>query len=149
MPFVVCLFFVIFYVQCSNVDENISLVIWQRKHFQNRCTCAQVLNNKSVLSLVPRLSTWRYPQPQLGHLQLLIDIWYTAPVLLSIDVCCPRPGCSKRQMLIDGQTDRRTDTRPLHRLCTAYYADSVRNQVCCFSGTLQWYTMQIGGQIKQ
>ena len=33
-------------------------------------------------------------------------------------VCCPRPGCDKRQISIDrtdGRTDERTDTRPLHR----------------------------------
>ena len=40
----------------------------------------------------------RTSAPQLGHLQL------------SIDICCPRPGCSKRLMSIDG-TDGRTDKR--------------------------------------
>ena len=35
------------------------------------------ITNKSVLSLVPRLSTWRYPQ--LGRLQLLTDSRYAAP----------------------------------------------------------------------
>ena len=54
--------------------------------------------NKPVLSLTPRLSTRRYPQPQLGRLQL------------SIDICCPRPGCEKRQMSING-TDRQPDGR--------------------------------------
>ena len=52
---------------------------------------------------------------------------------LSIDICCPRPGCGKLQSAIDGQketnqqhvaaavdlrerqTDGQTDTRPLHR----------------------------------
>jgi len=37
---------------------------------------------KSVLSLVPRLSTRFCLQPQLEHLQL------------SVDTCCPRPRCS-------------------------------------------------------
>jgi len=55
--------------------------------------------NKPVLSLTPRLSTRRNPQPQLGRLQL------------SIDICCPRPGCEKRQTSING-TDSRTDGHP-------------------------------------
>ena len=59
---------------------------------------------KSVFSLVPRLTTWRYPQPQLGRLQL------------SIDICCPRPGCGKRQISTDGTggltPDRYIDPAP-------------------------------------
>jgi len=39
------------------------------------------------------------PQPQLGRLQLAIDI------------CCPRPGCGKRRMSIDvTETDGLTDS---------------------------------------
>jgi len=70
-----------------------------------------------VLSLVPRLSTWRYPQPQLGRLQL------------STDACCPRPSGGKRQMWSTGQTDRRTPDRYI-----AYYAGSVNNRLVCLGG---------------
>jgi len=90
-----------------------------RLHLIQWCQICQW--NKFASSLVPRLSTWRYPQPQLGHLQL------------SIDICCPRPaaGCDKRQMSSKGtnrQTDKRTpdgniDPAP-HTMLTA----SVRHQ---------------------
>ena len=55
---------------------------------------------------------------------------------LSIDISCP-PGAqqqTRRTPLlrsidgIDRQTHRRTDIRPLHRPCSAYYADNVNNQ---------------------
>ena len=66
---------------------------------------------KSVLILVPRLSTWRYTQLQLWRLQIWIDIWRR------------RPGCSKAAAVLwrrwqtwikggfcvqDRETDRRT-----------------------------------------
>ena len=65
---------------------------------QTQSAAARDGHNKSLLSLAPRLSTWRCPHSQLGRLQLLTDI------------CCPRPGCGKRLMSIDG-TVRRTDGR--------------------------------------
>ena len=59
-------------------------------------------------------------QSQIGHLQLSID---------REGICCPRPGCGKWQMSIDG-TDRRTDRRTDgwtdgHRTCTAHHAGIV------------------------
>ena len=47
-----------------------------------------------------------------------------------IDICCPRPGCSERQASFYG-TDGRTDTRSLHRPCTACYAHCVNNFRLC------------------
>jgi len=74
---------------------------------------------ESALRLEPRLSTRRYPQPQLGRLQLAINI------------CCSRPGCGKRRISTD-RTDRQTDTRPLrHTPCIAYYAGSSVNNPNC------------------
>ena len=88
-------------------------------------TISQFLNTrksygyKPVLSLVPRLSTWRYPQSQLGRGQLSID---SRRKQLLIDICCPRPSSAVNQLhvaaAVDGherQTDGQTDTRPLHR----------------------------------
>ena len=42
------------------------------------------------LSLVPRLWTWRYPQPQLGRLQISIDSRYAAPACRSISAARAR-----------------------------------------------------------
>jgi len=75
--------------------------------------------NKSMLSLVPRLATCRYQQPQLGSVMPSLQ--------QSCDICCQRPGCSKQQMSIDRTdrcADRRTDTCTLHRPCTTYYVGS-------------------------
>ena len=54
--------------------------------------------------------------------------------LLSIDICCTRPSSAANQphvaTAVDRrgiETDRRTDTRPLHRHPTAHYSNSVDN----------------------
>ena len=74
------------------------------------------LTNQSMLTVVPRLSTRRYP-----HL------------LLSAGACSyqsisPAPAEGAQQqtsctplLLSIGGLDIRTDTRPLHRPCSAYY----------------------------
>ena len=76
------------------------------------CTYCHFLN-KSVLSLIPRFSTWRYQQPQLGRLQISVDIWRR--------LCCRQPGCGKVAVALSpaadistGQTDGRTDMRPFY-----------------------------------
>ena len=69
--------------------------------------------NKSVLSLVTQLSTWCYP-----HL-LLACTWHWRRALSSKPAarhCCCRSMANR---------DRRTDSRSLHRPCSAYYASSV------------------------
>jgi len=85
--------------------------------------------NKSVLSLLRRLSTQRYPH-----------------VLLSAGACSTAPAANDRHQLQTqansstlgghrcccrsmGQTDGRTDDRQLHRPCSVYYAGSVNNSV--------------------
>ena len=86
------------------------------------CTYCHFLN-KSVLSLIPRFWTWRYQQPQLGRLQISVDIWRR--------LCCRQPGCGKvAAALSPAQTyrrDRRTDgrTRVHFMTLTAYYVDRV------------------------
>ena len=52
---------------------------------------------------------------------------------LSINICCPRWNSAANGLhaaaAVDLQgTDRRTDIRPLHRPCTAYYGGSVNKQ---------------------
>ena len=68
-----------------------------------------------VLSLVPRLSTWRYPQPQLGCLQLSIDSRYAAPASLG-RYLLPAPRL-RQAADVDRQDGmaRRTDWRTLDR----------------------------------
>jgi len=72
--------------------------------------------NKSVLSLVSWLPTWRYLQPQLGRLHLVRG----ASSSRSISAARVRAVASSKRRLT-GQTD----TRPLHRHCIAYYMGSV------------------------
>jgi len=76
--------------------------------------------NKPVLSLVPRLSTRRCP-----HLLLSACAAFRS---LSIDICCPRSAANPPHTAaaVD-RRDGRTDTRPLHRPCSAYRAESARS----------------------
>jgi len=89
------------------------------------------LHKKSVLSLVPRLTTRCCPHPQLGCLRLLIDRQYVTSA--AVDICCMRPSSAANQphiaAAVDRQ-DRQTDRhRPFHcTSCTAYYAGSVSKQ---------------------
>jgi len=93
-----------------------------------------------MLSLVPRFSTWRYPRPQLRRLQISINRAYLAPAHglreAAAALWSRRQILIERQLLSTGQTDGRTDTRPLHRPCTAYYAVSVNKPfwVLCTAG---------------
>ena len=71
-----------------------------------------------MLSLVSRLSTWCYPLQKPGRGQQI-----------SISICCSRLSSAANQPHVtaavdrrDRQMDGRTDARPLHRSCTAYYA---------------------------
>ena len=77
--------------------------------------------NNPVLSRVPRLSTWRCPQPQLGRLRLSIDGPVDRYLLhaseLSSKLAARR--CCCRSMV---QTDGRTDGRTPH-----YYIDPAPN----------------------
>jgi len=69
------------------------------------------LHKKSVLSLVPRLTTWCCPHPQLGCLRLLIDRQYVTSA--AVDICCTRPSSAANQPHIAAAVDRRdrqTDT---------------------------------------
>jgi len=80
--------------------------------------------NKSVLSLVPRLSTRRCPHLLLsaGCRRTSNRSMFTAGAALSSAAarrCCCRSTGQRR-------TDGRTDTRPLHRPFSAYYASSVK-----------------------
>jgi len=66
-----------------------------------------------------------------------------APLLLGgrLDISCPLGAQqqTRRTPLLrsidgtDNQTDKRRDTRPLHRQCYAYYADSVSKVFQAFS----------------
>ena len=90
---------------CHQADEVAAVLCWTHQSLSSRATPAvkrdlytpECFTNKSVLSLIPQLSTTCYPQPQIGHLQL------------SINTCCQQPGCGKWQMSITGQTDWQTD----------------------------------------
>jgi len=67
---------------------------------------------------------------QLGRLQLAMDSRYAAPAavdryLLAAPMLQHTADADRR----DRQTDGRTDTQPLHRPCTAYYAGSVNRQI--------------------
>ena len=68
-----------------------------------------------VLSLLRRLSTWRYPHAERRHLQ------HGAQLL--IDISCPQ-GISSKSAAAN-RWDIRTDARPLHRPCCAYCAGGV------------------------
>jgi len=72
------------------------------------------------------LSTWRYL-----HLLLSSGTCRTTSATrpwLSTDISCPQQQTHRQPLLllIDG-TDRWTNTRPLHRSCSAYYVGSVNN----------------------
>ena len=70
--------------------------------------------HNSVLSLVPRLSTWRYPQPQLGRLQLSVDSRYAAPAAVD-RYLLPAPELSSKPDALAAAVDRRdrqTDGQP-------------------------------------
>ena len=82
------------------------------KHdYRQYSTIRSHYNYKSVLSLVPRLSTWRCPQLARRR-------------QLSIDICRPRPSYGNQLRVAaafdrrDRQTDRRTDTAPLRPAST-------------------------------
>ena len=90
-------------------------------------TISQFLNTrksygyKPVLSLVPRLSTWRYPQSQLGRGQLSID---SRRMQLLMDICCraraqQQTSCTSLLLSMDTR-DRRTDRRTPDRYIDAY-----------------------------
>ena len=69
-----------------------------------------------MLSLAPRLSTWRYPQPQLGRLQMPIDSRYAAPAavnryLLPAATLSSKPAVRRCCCRSTGQTERQTDGR--------------------------------------
>ena len=68
--------------------------------------------NKSVLRLVPRLSTWCYPLPQLGHLQLLIDSQYEVPAAVDQYLL---PMLMLRHAAHVDWRDRQTDGRTVNR----------------------------------
>ena len=71
-----------------------------------------------MLSLVPRLSTWRYPHLLLSAAPAAIDRHLLhAPALSSKPVARAAAAVDRR--------DRRTDNRPLHKPCSAYCARSV------------------------
>jgi len=94
--------------------------------------------SKSVLSLVPRLSTWRYPQPQLGREQQISSgRRYAAPVaidrhLLPVPELSSKP--SHAAAAVD-RRDRRTDGRtPDRSIDPAPHAMRGRNK----SRILDW-----------
>ena len=76
----------------------------------------KALSNKSVFSLVPRLSIW--------HARFAAERRAAMPRLLSIDISCLRGAqqqtrrcCFWSMGETDGQRDWQTDARPLHRPC--------------------------------
>ena len=82
---------------------------------------------KSVLSVVPRLSTWRGPQPQLGRLQMSIHSRrYAAPAavdryLLHAPELRSTPATCWCYCRSTGQTDRhRTVTYSLQRILSGH-----------------------------
>ena len=90
--------------------------------------------NKSVLSLVPRFSTWRCPQPQLRRLKISIDSWYGASAAVDRYLLHARAGAQQQTsgtsllLSIDGTDgltnglrtpDRYTDPVPF-KLCRTY-----------------------------
>jgi len=81
--------------------------------------------NNFVLSLLRRLPTWRYPQPQLGGLQLSTDSRVERGAHSCRWISAARAHAAARRQMSTGQTDGRKDTRPLHRPCTAYCAGRV------------------------
>jgi len=137
------------YKQLTSLCSSIRGRICRRlcvKSVRTNAVCITGLgkSNKSLLSLVPRLSTRRYPH------------WLLNASAGSIDRQLVRDACSYRSSRAHaqqhtaarrcccrwmGQTDGRTDTGPSHRLRSAYYAGSVRTcggQYEQFSGGLVW-----------
>jgi len=97
------------------------------------------ISNKSAFSFIRQLSTLHSPQLQLSA----ICCWASAPaaqrtcckraVQQSIDISCP-PGAQRQTRCTPlgrstGQIEGRTDARPFHRPCSAYYAGSVNNNI--------------------
>ena len=65
-----------------------------------------------MLSLVPRLSTWRYPLPQIWRLQLSIDSRYATPVsIYRYRLLMPRLRQAADVRQQDRQTDGQTSDR--------------------------------------
>jgi len=107
-------------VLCSFVCNQVLF----KCRFSDRCCLWSIdVVNKSVFSLVPRLSTWRCPQLQAPE---LIDSRYATPAVADRYLLLP-PRLRQAAVVDrrDRQTDRRTDIRPLHRPCAAFYAGNV------------------------
>ena len=82
------------------------------------------------MSLVPRLSTWRYPQPQIWRLQLSIDSRYATPVsIYRYRLLMPR----LRQAADVRQQDRQTDGQTSDR-----YIDSTLHTMRAAPRTRPW-----------
>jgi len=99
----------------SSLYMTFRILVW---YFNNN-------NNKSMLSLLHQLSTWRYP-----HLLLSADSCSTAPT--SVDWYLLPAGCSAAKLLASvasvDQVDRQMDTQLWHRPCSTYYAGSIKTQ---------------------
>jgi len=76
-------------------------------------------DEQSVLRPVPWLLMWRYPHLLLSAGVPAID-WFAADACTQQQIC----HCCCRPM---AQTDRQTDTRPIHRPSSAYYTGSINN----------------------
>jgi len=83
------------------------------------CCAAVRTKNSSMLSRVPRLSTRRYPQPQLGRL-LRIDSRDVSPAAVNrylppapAPELSSKPAARRCCYLPTGQTDGRTDGHPI------------------------------------
>jgi len=105
---------------------NFSVLRWQcvLRHWK-------YWQNKSVFSLVPRLSTWHCP-----HLLLSICCVLYGAVVAERRACYRSvfpvrdahskiPAARRCCCRSTGQTDGRTDAQPLYIFCSSYYANSV------------------------
>ena len=110
---------------CEYTIENIArirndthLALTSQLHF----VCL-IFDNKSMFSLLRRLSAWRYPY---------ICCWAPAPAarhcLLQMPALSSKPLGCRWCCWSMVQVDERTDARLLHRPCSADYADSVNKR---------------------
>jgi len=84
-------------------------------HKSQKVSCLGWRCELALTQPLTTISAYRHTQPvciesRTSALNITLPAVGAQALQLSTDICCPRPGCGKLQMLIDG-TDGRTDGR--------------------------------------
>ena len=105
--------------------------------------------DRSVFSLLRRLSTWHCP-----HLLLSMPTWHAVPAPKAIDRYLLPVGCSAANLTcrMTGQTGRWMDAQPLHAFVSVYYVSSsllshwkLDKHIAHYKATTEKRTDSLGG----